>query len=98
MKIRKVDRLSRRPNWKVGVKVLREDEQQIEEQLVLKKEKVYMPKYEKLRVEITWLHYNILAAGYGEKWKTTELVIRNYWQLEVIKNVEKYNICQRMKN
>ena len=98
MKIRKVDRLSRRPNWKVGVKVLREDEQQIDEQLVLKKEKVYVSKDEKLRVEITWLHYDILAAGHGEKQKTTELVIRNYWQLEVIKDVEKYNICQRMKN
>ena len=31
-----------------------------------------------------------------------KLVIRNYWSLEVTKNVEKYvescNICQRMKN
>ena len=38
---------------KVGIKVLREDKWQIEEELVLKKRKVYVSKDEKLRVEIT---------------------------------------------
>ena len=83
-KIKKADKLSRRPNWKVetendnsnqtlikdyyihnlvGVvikeleiyiveKVLREKEWEIESDLVLKKEKVYIPKNEELRVEI----------------------------------------------
>jgi len=37
---------------KVGVKVLRGEEWQIERNLVLKKEKVYVPKDEALRVEI----------------------------------------------
>ena len=37
---------------KAGVKTLRDEEWQIEEGLVLKKEKVYVPKDEKLRVEI----------------------------------------------
>jgi len=37
---------------KVGVKVLREKEWEIESDLVLKKEKVYIPKNEELRVEI----------------------------------------------
>ena len=68
----------------------------------MKKEKVYVLKDEKLRVEITWLHYDILAAGHREKWKTTELVIRNYWWPEVIRDMEKYidiyDMCQRMKN
>jgi len=70
--------------------------------LVLKEEKVYVPKDEALRVEIIWLHHNILVADYGEKWKTTELVTRNYWWLRVTKDVGKYvegcNMCQRMKN
>ena len=35
-------------------------------------------KDEELRVEIIQLHYNILAAVYGGKQKTTELVTRNY--------------------
>ena len=43
---------------KAGVKVLKGDEWQIKENLVLKKGKVYMLKDEELRVEIIWLHYN----------------------------------------
>jgi len=35
--------------------------------LVLKKEKIYIPKDKKLKVEIIWLHYNILVAEYGER-------------------------------
>ena len=32
---------------------------------MLKKEKVYMLKNEKLRVEIIWLYYDVSVAGYG---------------------------------
>jgi len=49
---------------KVGVKVLRNDKWQIEKGLVLKEGKVYVPKDEKLRVEIIWLHHNMLIAGH----------------------------------
>ena len=52
---------------KVGVKVLREEEYQIEGDLVLKEEKLYILKDEKLRVEIIWLHYDILVAGHRKK-------------------------------
>jgi len=44
---------------KVGVKVL---EWQFEGELVLKKRKVYVLKDERLRLEIIWLHYDILIA------------------------------------
>ena len=37
---------------KASIKVLRRDKWQIKEDLVLKEEKVYVPKNEKLRVEI----------------------------------------------
>ena len=37
---------------KVGVKILRDEEWQIEERLVLKEGRVYIPKDKKLRVEI----------------------------------------------
>jgi len=50
---------------KVEVKVLQGNEWQIERDLVLKKEKVYVPKDEKLRVEIIQLHYDELVAEYG---------------------------------
>ena len=60
------------------VKTLRDEEWQIEERLVLKEGRVYVPKDEKLRVEVIWLHYNTLIAGHGGQWKTVELVTRNY--------------------
>jgi len=87
---------------KAGVKMLRDEEWQIEEGLVLKEERVYVPKDEKLRVEIIWLHHDTPIAGYGRQWKTVELVTRNYWWLGVTKKVKRYvegcDQCQRMKN
>ena len=50
---------------KAEVKELRRNEWKIKGELVLKKEKVYVPKDEKLRVEIIWLHYDMLAARHG---------------------------------
>ena len=40
---------------------------QIEGNLVLKEEKVYILKNEELRVEIIQLYYNILIAEYKER-------------------------------
>ena len=64
---------------KAEVRELRGDEWKFEEDLVLKEGKVYMPKDEELRVEVIWLHHDILAAGHRRRWKTVELVTRNYW-------------------
>ena len=49
---------------KAGVKTLRDKKWQIEEGLVLKEGKVYVPKDEKLRVEIIQLHHDTPIAGY----------------------------------
>ena len=87
---------------KAGVKVLRNEEWQIEDDLVLKEGKMYMLKNDKLRLEIIQLHHNTLIAGYGGQWKMVELVTRNYWQLGVMKEVKRYvkecDQCQRIKN
>jgi len=87
---------------KVEVKVLRGEEWQIEGELVLKEEKVYISKDEVLRAEIIWLHHDILVVGHEGKWKMMELVTRNYWWLEVIKDIERYaeecDMCQQIKN
>jgi len=68
----------------------------------LKEEKVYVPKNKELRVEIIQLHHDVPVVGHGERSKITELVIRNYWWLKVLKDIEKYvercNMCQRIKN
>ena len=70
--------------------------------MVLKEEKVYMPKDEELRTEIIQLHYDVPMAGHGEKWKTVELVTRNYWWPGVTREVGRYvegcDLCQQMKN
>ena len=87
---------------KTGVRVLREDKQQIEGDLVLKESKIYVLKDKALRVEIIQLHYGVLIARHGGKWKTMELVTRNYQQPVVTRDVGKYvescDICSKMKN
>ena len=87
---------------KAGVKTLRDKEWQIEEGLVLKERRVYVPKNEKLRVEIIQLHHDTLIAGHRGQWKMVELVTRNYWWPGVTKEVKQYvegcDQCQRMKN
>ena len=47
---------------KVEVKVLRDEEWQVENNLVLKEGKVYIPRDKELRAEIIQLHYDILVA------------------------------------
>jgi len=85
-----------------GVKKLRGNEWKIEGELVSKERKIYVPKDEELRVEVTRLHHDVPAAGHGGRWKTVELVTRNYWWLVVTRDIGKYvegcDLCQRMKN
>ena len=47
---------------KKGVKVLRNNEWQIEDELVLKEVKLYVLKNKELRLEIIWLYYDILIV------------------------------------
>ena len=63
---------------KAGVKVIQGEEWKMEEELVLKEGKVYIPKDKELRTEIIQLHHNVLMAEHGGKWKTVELVTKNY--------------------
>jgi len=49
-----------------------------------------------------WLYHDVLATEHGRKWKTVELVTRNYWWLGVTRDVGRYiegcDLCQRIKN
>jgi len=87
---------------KAGVKVIQGGEWKIEGELVLKEEKVYVSKNNELRTEIIWLHHDVPVVGHGRKWKTVELVTRNYWWPGVIREVGWYvkgcDLCQQMKN
>jgi len=68
----------------------------------IEEEKIYMSKDEMLRAEIIQLHYNVPVVEHGGRWKTMELVTRNYWWPGVIRDIRRYvdscDICQRMKN
>ena len=48
------------------------------------------------------MHHDIPVAEHGGRWKTTELVTRNYWWPGVTRDIGRYvegcNMCQRMKN
>ena len=52
---------------KAGIRVLRGKEWQLERDLVLKEGKMYVLKYEELRVEIIWLYYDVPVAKHGRK-------------------------------
>ena len=86
---------------KAGITMLKDKEQEIEDRVVMKGEKVYVPEGE-LRREVIWLHHNTLVGEHEGRQKMMELVTRNYWWLGVIKEVGKYvegcNACQRYKN
>ena len=60
---------------KAGVKMLRNEEWQVEKGLVLKEGRVYVLKDEKLRMEIIQLHHDIMIAGHGRQ---------QNWSLEII--------------
>jgi len=47
--------------------MLKRNEWQIKEELVLKKEKVYIPKNKELRIKIIWLHHDVPAAIHRRK-------------------------------
>ena len=63
---------------------------------------MYVPKDEKLRMEIIWLHHDMPIAEHRGQGKMVELVTRNYWWPGVTKKVKQYvegcDQCQRMKN
>ena len=68
----------------------------------MKEGKIYVPKEEELRTEIIRLHHDGPAVGHGGRWKTVELVTRNYWWPGIMREVGRYvegcDLCQRMKN
>jgi len=86
---------------KAGIKTLRDEEWEIEDGIIIKKERIYMPE-EKLRSKVIQLHHDTPVEGYRGRWKTTELVTKNYWWPGVTKEVRKYvdecNACQRYKS
>ena len=85
-----------------GVKMLRNKEWREVNSIIYKEEKIYIPKDDKLRVEIIRLYHDALVGEHKGQWKTVELVTRNFWWPGVTKEVKQYmeecNSYQRNKN
>ncbi|KAG9217972.1 hypothetical protein CCMSSC00406_0009792 [Pleurotus cornucopiae] len=94
--VKAVTELKRSPT-----KVLREAEWSEEQDLVLYHGKVYVPKDVDIRREIVKLHHDSTVAGHPGRWKTIELVSRNYWWPGMNRFIAEYvkgcDQCQRSK-
>jgi len=74
---------------RLGIKSIKDEEWSIEDGLVLKEERIYVPE-RALRMEVIRRHHDTTVGGHGGRWKTTELVERNYWWPGMTKEVAKY--------
>jgi len=86
---------------RAGIKTLKDKEWEVEDGIVMKKGRIYIPEGE-LRGKIIRLHHDAPVGGHGGRWKMIELVARNYWWPGLTKDVGKYvegcDACQRYKN
>ena len=58
--------------------------------VVMWKHRIYVPKDSKLREDILRLHHDTPLAGHPGRYKTHELVTRNYWWPGIMKDIRKY--------
>ena len=61
---------------RAGIKTLKDEEWKIEDGIVLKKGRIYVPEGD-LRREIIQLHHDTPVGGHGGRWKTAELIARS---------------------
>jgi hypothetical protein len=68
---------------------------------VFYREKVYVPRDEKLRDNIIRAHHDVPLAGHGGSYRTQELIERNYWWPRMGNQVKEYvrtcEACQRTR-
>jgi len=86
---------------KAGIKILKDEEWEVEDGIVIKEGRIYVPKGD-LRREIIQLYHDTLVGGHRGRWKMMELIGRNYWWPGITKEMGRYvdgcDTCQRYKN
>ena len=77
------------------------DWEEDEDGLVTWKYRVYVPKVKSLREKIIRLHHDLSSSGHPGRYKTQELITRNYWWPRIQGDVKKYvdgcQTCQKTK-
>ena len=61
------------------VKMLRNEEWREVDGIMYKERKVYVPRDDKLRMEIVRLYHDMPVGEHGGQWKTVELITWNFW-------------------
>ena len=74
---------------RAGMKALKNEKWEVEDGIVLKEGRIYIPEGD-LRKKIIQLHHDTPIEGHGGRWKMVELVARNYWWPGVMKEVGRY--------
>jgi len=86
---------------KAEIKTLKDEEWEVEDGIVIKEGRIYVPKGD-LRREIIQLYHDTLVGGHRGRWKMMELIGRNYWWPGITKEMGRYvdgcDTCQRYKN
>lgn len=94
--VKAVEELKKSPERRV------KSEEWCEEQgLILFRGKVYVPKNDALRRKIVHAHHDTPVGGHPGRWKTIELVSRNYWWPNLTRFIAQYvagcDLCNRTK-
>src|SRR6201986_606782 len=65
------------------------------------KDRIYVPKDDDLRQDIIRAHHDTIMMGHPGRYKTQELILRDYWWPTIRKDVGRYvmgcETCQRVK-
>ena len=72
-----------------------------EEGVVTWKQRIYVPRNKRLREDVIREHHDSVTGGHPGRYKTQELITRNYWWPGIQGDIRKYidgcEACQRTK-
>ena len=66
------------------------DWQKDEDGVITWKQRVYVPRNKRLREDIIREHHDSITGGHPGRYKTQELITRNYWWPGIQGDIQKY--------